>query len=122
MEQQQSLLEQERRMLESELETVRNRAAEMAESLADQKRLSAQQQSQWADELKRMRRLLESMSVRLAEAEIAQSNARSEPRGPASGGSDGHVASEEDDAALDSVVAQFEILQKDLARRRAARV
>ncbi|MHC4177890.1 MAG: coiled-coil domain-containing protein [Planctomycetota bacterium] len=121
MERQQALLEQERTVLESELEAVRNRAAEMAESLADQKRQAASQRAEWADELKRMRRLLESISGRLAEGELSGRTGQSdfqEPVGVAAG--EGSTAAT-GDAVLDSVAAQFEMLQRDLARRRAAK-
>ena len=54
-------------MQESELEAVRSRSAEMAESLDEQKRISAQQQAQWTEELKRMRCLLENVSGQLSQ-------------------------------------------------------
>jgi septal ring factor EnvC (AmiA/AmiB activator) len=117
MTRQQALLEQERTQLESELEAVRNRAAETAELLAEQKRLSVQQQSVWADELKRLRCLLEGMSRRLAEVLPAADAPRPEAGRK---GAVQHVPKAAADPALDSVVAQFEILQKDLARRRAS--
>jgi septal ring factor EnvC (AmiA/AmiB activator) len=106
MTRQQALLEQERTQLESELEAVRNRAAETAELLAEQKRLSVQQQSVWADELKRLAEVLPAADAPRPEAGRK--------------GAVQHVPKAAADPALDSVVAQFEILQKDLARRRAS--
>ena len=119
MERQQALWEQERALLEAELETVRNRAAEMAESLADQKRQAAGQRAEWADELKRMRRLMENISGRLAEGGFSASGHESDSQRPAAAAEDSTAGT--GDAILDSVAAQFDMLQRDLARRRAAR-
>lgn len=110
-------LEQERTLLEGELETVRNRAAEMTESLAEQKRSLARQQIQWADELKQMRHLMEGLSRRLSEAPPAPAAAPQPASPSASGPEPGHTS--DDDPVLDSVMAQFQMLQQDLARRRA---
>lgn len=113
-------LERERAVLESELEAVRNRAAEMTETLAEQKRQMAEQRDQWAEELRRMRHLLETLTGRLAESpsrpEPAAPAAPAGRPAPAAGpGSPGGGAG---DAVLDSVMAQFQMLQKDRARRR----
>ena len=74
-----------------------------------------QQRNQWADELKCMRRLLEGISRTLiqqatANGEPAQSHNR--PNAPDDVEQDG------EDPVLDTVMAQFEMLQKDLTRRR----
>jgi chromosome segregation ATPase len=116
MVQQQAVLEQERKGLEAELEAVRGRAAELADALAGQKRQLAQQQASWAEEFKRIRLLLEVMGGRLSEGIHAINPARPEPArkvAPATTAAAG-------DPVLESVMAQFEILQKDVARRRAA--
>lgn len=116
MTQQQAALEQERKGLEAELEAVRGRAAELADALAEQKRLLAQQQAAWAEEFKRIRLLLEVMGGRLSEGIHAINPAKPEPVrkvAPATTAAAG-------DPVLESVMAQFEILQKDVARRRAA--
>jgi hypothetical protein len=110
---QQSCAEQERADVEAELDAVRGRAAELAESLAEQKRLFGRQQAEWSEELKRMRGLLEAMSGRLDEAIPALPAGVPEPRsGPAAG--DPAAA----DPVLDSVMAQFQILQRGMARRK----
>ena len=121
MEQQQAQLEQERAILEAELEAVRNRAAEMSDALAAQKRQISQQQNQWAEELKRMRRLLEGMSGRLMGGEQGQDVGpkRSVRKAAAAAAED--AAPDQEDTVLDSVMVQFEMLQKDRARRRAAK-
>ena len=132
LERQQGMLEQEKQLLESELESVRNRAVEMANTLAEQKREAAQQQNQWADEIKRMRRLLEDVSHRLADAVPAATGSAAASAAPpptaaaASAASAPYAATAANKAApsgedpvLESVLAQFEMLQRDLARRRA---
>ena len=68
-----------------------------------------------------MRRLLESMSVRLAEAELARDARQSEQRTPTADGNARQPASGDGDAVLDSVVAQFEMLQRDIVERRATK-
>lgn len=97
----------ERELLETELEAVRARAAELAEALEKQRIQAAEQQSQWIAELRQQRALLTTLTARLTEQKLAAA------RAPAASETDG-------DLALDSVVAQFEMLQKDVARRRTA--
>jgi chromosome segregation ATPase len=104
-------LQQERALLESELETVRSRAAEMAETLSQQKRQISEERDQQSEELRRMRHLLEGLAGRLAEPPPAASPETLEP--PARS-----AAPPAGDAVLDSVMAQFQMLQKDRARRR----
>jgi len=103
----------QREALENELELVRMRAAELAESLAEQGRQIAQERAQWNEELRRMRRLLETLaSARQGPAvPEAEEPPVAEPAAAAS-----RTSSE--DPVLGSVMAQFQMLQKDLARRR----
>jgi len=113
--------EKERAVLEAELEAVRNRAAEMSESLVEQKRLAGQQQTEWNDELKRMRCVLEDVSRQVSQKEPPAGPVGAKPQPPPV---PIPLAVEEtpathEDAALSSVMAQFEMLQRDLARRRA---
>ncbi len=121
MEHQRALLEQERTVLESELEAVRNRAAEMTESLAEQRQQAGAQRAEWADELKRMRRLLEGISGRLAEGERSGRSLQSDFHEPVAVAAGEGSTAANGDPVLASVAAQFEMLQRDLARRRAAR-
>ncbi len=119
LQRQQQLWDQDRAILERELEAVRNRAAELNAALAQQKREAEMQQSQWAAELKQMRRTLQQMARRLAApAEQASVPAAAEfdarPPAPTAG------REAEADPVLDSVVAQFQLLQSDSARRRKA--
>ena len=119
LEQQHSVLAQERSLLESELESLRYRAAEMTESLAEQKRQAAEQQTALSDELKQMRTLLETLSKQIEGAEARAPAATPVPPA-ATSPRDGKSTDEASDPVLDSVMEQFEMLQKDLARRRAA--
>lgn len=105
----------ERMLLEAELETLRCRTAELAESLEEQKRRASDQQTQWVGELRQHRALLATLATRLTEQKLAAVQPPAATRGTsrATSGEDG-------DPALESVLAQFEMLQKDVARRRAA--
>jgi hypothetical protein len=106
--------DQERMLLEAELEAVRGRAAEMAETLAEERRQTAQERAQWTQELKQMRRLMEMLSAqRFVPATPGEPHAMHvEPPEPVTAAVGGG------DPILNSVVAQFEMLQKDRARRK----
>ena len=113
-ERQQAAWQRDRASLEKELDMVRAQAAELSEALAEQKRQMEIQRAEWTQELRQMRRLLEMMAQRqLDQQENEQSRpalqpAAAQPAAPASA----------DDPVLDSVMAQFEMLQKDISRRR----
>jgi chromosome segregation ATPase len=115
-----SQVQQERATLERELEIVRHHAAELSETLSQQGRQMLEERERWSDELKRIRRVLENVAQR----QLAQPAA--EPR-PAVAAVDVPTGAERTpadepagDPVLDSVITQFETLQKDLARRRKA--
>lgn len=116
-------LQRQRAVLETELDSVRNRAAEMAETVAVQKGQLAEERAQWSGEFKRMRRLLETLTKRQAAQEEEETADRWSPAAVPQGAMQqvaepvGAVA-HGGDPVLGSVVAQFEMLQKDLARRR----
>lgn len=101
---------EERAVLETELDAVRTRTAELADTLDEEQQRAAGERRDWAEELRQMRELLQSLSDRTT--------------GPAPALATPDVAAEpperddSQDPVLDSVMAQFEILQKDLARRR----
>ena len=105
--QQQADWQQQRAALEADLEAMRRRAAEQAELIGEQKRLAAVQQSELAGEMKRMRSLLETLSGQVRGDTALQATGR--PSQPV------------DSSVLGSVLAQFEILQRDVAHRRAKR-
>ena len=105
--QQQANWQQDRAGLEAELEAERQRTARQNEALTEQRRLAAEQQAELAGELKRMRSLMELLL-----------NHMNQPAGGNAG--DGKQASSSpENAALESMLAQFEMLQHDLAQRRA---
>jgi chromosome segregation ATPase len=105
--QQQAAWQQDRAGLEAKLEAERQRFAQQNEALAEQRRLAAQQQAELAGELKRMRSLLEVLLSHM-----------NKPFG-ANADDDNQTSSSSENAAVESVLAQFEMLQRDLAERRA---
>lgn len=112
-------LEQERKVLEAELDAVRTRAAELAEIVASQQRQMAEDRAHWAEELKYLRRLVERLLRQQLEQEAVP--APSFPKGDRR--AEDIRAAETDtvagnDPVLDSVAAQFAMLQKDVAHRR----
>jgi chromosome segregation ATPase len=115
LEQERAELNQERAVLETELESVRNRAAELSEGIAQERRQMSDERTEWTAELKRMRRMLETFAQR--QIELAEAGVGGQAQ--TSGGTDENPPSETaKDPVLDSVMAQFEMLQKDLAKRR----
>jgi chromosome segregation ATPase len=119
LERQHAVLEQDRAVLEKELEGVRNRAADLAESLAEQKRLAAQQQTQGNSELQRMRMLLETLARQDSTARQKPEIEIPLPAEPAMPLTKRETIPTAPDPVLGSVLAQFEMLQHDRARRRA---
>jgi chromosome segregation ATPase len=104
--QQQANWQQDRASLEAELRAERQRTSQQSDALAEQRRTAAEQQAELAGELKRMRSLLEHLLNHM--------------RQPASGAGDGKaMPASPENAALESMLAQFEMLQRDLAQRRA---
>lgn len=122
MEKERAVLDQERLVVETELETVRNRAAELTEALAEQKRQAADERVRWANELKRMHRLMETLSQQQVEyqrvSEARRPNGQPPPRESSEPMQPVSATAAPNDPVLNSVMAQFEMLQKDLARRR----
>jgi chromosome segregation ATPase len=115
-ERQRASLEQERAVLETELETLRQRVAELTQTIDQQKRALAEQQARWSEELRPIRRLMEMIAKRLAKSDA------SPPAETSSGasGAEADKAAPVGDPVLESVLAQFEMLQRDVSRRRAA--
>jgi len=96
---------QQRSAFEAEIETLRARAVELEEALHEHKRLAARQQAELAGELKRMRSLLEALTGQI----------RIEPAAPGGNSGDGKRAPPLDAFMLNSVLAQFQMLQRDNA-------
>ena len=108
-------LNQERAVLETELESVRNRAAELSEGIARERQQMSDERTEWTAELKRMRRMLETFAQR--QIELAEAGVGVQAQ-PATGTDEDQSSETGKDPVLDSVMAQFEMLQKDLAKRR----
>lgn len=114
MEQERLAWTQERVLLETELDTVRGRAAELADSLDEERQRATGERKDWSDELRQMRQLLQTLSDQKA-------TAGPEFTAPPPAAAEQSDQGDPQDPVLDSVMAQFEILQKDLARRRKAK-
>lgn len=113
-------LRQEHALLEAELDHVRRRAAQVAEHLEDERRAGSEQDEHWRAEFRRLRNVLEELTSRVNAAPLpapsvtpgrsdAVATAPSTVAGP---------SQRSPDAALESVREQFEMLQKDVNRRR----
>jgi chromosome segregation ATPase len=105
----------ERDQVEIELDQLRHRAAELADSLAEQKRSQNEQRDQWSEELRQLRRSVEKQSELIAKgtgapAAPAASNGAVEHRPAAASGGD---------QVMDTVLQQFEMLQKNKVRKMA---
>ncbi len=98
---------QQRSAFEAEIETLRAHAVEQEEALHEQKRLAARQQAELAGELKRMRSLMEALT----------GHVRVEPAASGGNSGDGKRAPPVDAFMLDSVLAQYQMLQRDNAAR-----
>lgn len=113
--------ELERRNLEIELESLRQRAAELTESLCEQKRVSSEERAEWSGEIRQLRRSLERQSEILSE----RTTAEPAPSRPARLEKQSVQKSSEtkngDDPVVGSVMAQFATLQKERSRRRDSR-
>jgi SMC interacting uncharacterized protein involved in chromosome segregation len=134
--------EQERVALEEELETVRQRCEELAGTVAEQKRQIAEERAEWTAEFRQLRKILDKQSQLLAQrmdqhaqaplAVVPAATTHAAPNGAngangsngsngANGANGANVAAARGgiDPVLGSVMNQFQLLQKDAARRRA---
>jgi len=105
-------LEQEREALESELELVRTHAAELNETVAQQQREIAAQKTEMSTELQQLRKLVEKQADLIADRVVTTRD-----NTPAAGASP-PVPTPPSDPVVNSVMAQFAKLQKDVAQRR----
>ncbi len=127
---------QQQALLEAELESVRGRAAQTDRLLGEQRKDAATQQSEWAAELKNMRTVLEQVSTKISsqptspapavmpteampvEAMPVEAMPVAQNNNASNNANDNADDAASDDAVLDTVMAQFQMLQKDVARRR----
>jgi chromosome segregation ATPase len=115
-------LEQERGMLEEELETVRRRCEDLAQTVADQKRQLTEERAEWTAEFRQLRKILDKQSQILVErVEHNQAAPLAVVTAPADGGNTAAAGRGGVDPVLGSVISQFQLLQKDAARRRQAK-
>ncbi len=106
--------EQQRAALEAELELVRSRAAELQETIFEQKQEVATRSDQLQQDLKYVRTLLEKRVVAAEQLETpAAQRTASEPQA--------NAPRDEPDPVADSIKAQFAKLQQDVAKRRTRR-
>ena len=107
-------LEQERALLEAELESVRRRAAELSEALERKQWKPAGEDAQAAT--------APEPTAAASEVPAPASSAESQTDSSAPPAPEAKRPSKlalGEDAALESVMAQFEMIQRDIARRRA---
>lgn len=114
-----SEVERERSELENELENVRSRAAELHETVSSQKHEMETQRTEMSGEIKQLRKILEKMasgSGPQAEAAALPATATEDAsqKAPAA-----KTEGSTNDPVVNSVMAQFAKLQKDVAQRRA---
>jgi chromosome segregation ATPase len=106
----------EREQVEAELDQLRHRAAELTDALAEQKRLQNEQREQWSEELRLLRRAVDRQSELLANRTMPTAAAQPELNG-SEGESQPPAA--KNDQVLDTVLQQFEMLQKNKVRKMA---
>ena len=114
-------LERERTELEFELEAVRTRVAEQMESTDSEKRRMSEERSQWASELRQLRRALELQSELLGEREAALQMIGGRAAVPSAVAETVVAAAPSTtDPVLDAVREQFQKLQSDRIQRRTS--
>jgi chromosome segregation ATPase len=103
----------QREALESELDLLRHRGAELTESLGEQKRLWNVEREQWNEELRHLRRAVEKQAEVLSQV---PSHAN-----PSAGAlaAEGEPSSGKADVVLGAVRQQFEMLQRKKVRKLA---
>jgi len=101
----------QRSELESELDVLRHRSAELSETLAEQKRLWAVERDQWNEELRQLRRALERQADLLAQRGAQTADDQPGAARPA--------ATREADAVVGALREQFEMLQRNKVRQLA---
>ncbi|MFI4875155.1 MAG: hypothetical protein ACIALR_07450 [Blastopirellula sp. JB062] len=107
--------------LEDELARVRNRAAELTATVDRQQREIAAERAEWSTELKSMRTMLERQSGGMADRSVAADQSLSSTSvGTNTVVRDSTTANSMGaDNVVDSVMAQFAKLQRDISRRRS---
>jgi hypothetical protein len=112
----------ERAAIETELELVRSRAAELYDTLAQERRAIAEQRAESTNEIKQLRRIVEKQAELLSEpasAPVKESSVREVA--PVERNEEQADAAPSSDPVIGSVMAQFAKLQKEVAERRKQR-
>lgn len=109
---------EEREALESELELVRERAASLAAELAEQQERLADDRTNWATELKQLRQLIEQRTELRDNVRPPALCREADPGPTAQAARDVAAEPAHADPVLESVLAQFALLQRDASRRR----
>jgi chromosome segregation ATPase len=99
----------ERQQLESELDLIRQRAAELGEALDQQRHAMGQERQQWSEELRHLRRAVEQQS----EVLVRRARRATNPGDDEQSAESGHVAA---DPIVDTLKEQFEALQRNKQR------
>ncbi|MHB8970476.1 MAG: hypothetical protein ACYC3X_12450 [Pirellulaceae bacterium] len=108
-----AVLTHEREALEAELELVRSHAAELNETVTQQQREIAAQKTELGSELQQLRKLVEKQADLIADRAVSSDRQTAQPtQSPAA------VLTQPSDPVVNSVMAQFAKLQKDVAQRR----
>jgi DNA repair exonuclease SbcCD ATPase subunit len=107
-------VEQERAALENELDHIRKRAAEANTALAEHRKRELEERAEWSGELKQLRRALEKQSMLLVEQQDTGAVNSTRKTVPVRGDSTPTIS----DPVVDSVMEQFESLQRDMIKRR----
>ena len=110
----------ERQQVELELDQLRHRAAELAEALAEQKKLVSEERDQWSDELRLLRRAVDRQAELMVHRPTAATTTDTGPASTAAVAAPRHPANgkgEKSDQVMDNVVKQFEMLQQKKVRR-----
>ena len=102
--------------MESELDVLRHRGAELSEALAEQKRTAAAERDHWNEELRHLRQAVEKQSEML-NSRPPQPPAETPPVG--SGANRGASNGQGTDKVIGSVLEQFEMLQRNKIRKLA---
>jgi hypothetical protein len=98
--------------MQQEFQALRGELARHGDLLSEQKSMSDARQCQWADELRQMRTMLENMFRQTAEGKRrAEPPAAAKPQSTVAAAASG-------DPVLESILAQFEVLQQDRLFRR----
>jgi chromosome segregation ATPase len=113
----------ERSLTETQLESVRERAAELAVQLEEQQRQFAEERQRWQSQLADLTRLVANQNRTTHSNSTSETIVTEAPRCSATAlRRSGHRAesdSPQGNPVIDSVMAQFQMVQREAARRRA---